>query len=90
MQGETSLIYKLPLKLDPGNAILVLELVPNLRLSDIFCRLTTSVDSTEHWHHHHNLTFGGSTSEFYMGPGAGHSCKLEEKDKTYLFHIDHV
>ena len=38
----TKLNYKMQLKLDPRNAIPVLEMVPNLLVSEIFKRLTTS------------------------------------------------
>ena len=43
IQLGTKLNYKMQLKLDPRNAIPVLELVPNLLVSEIFKRLTTSV-----------------------------------------------
>ena len=42
IQLGTKLNYKMQLKLDPRNAIPVLELVPNLLMSEIFKRLTTS------------------------------------------------
>ena len=42
IQLGTKLNYKMLLKLDPRNAIPVLELVPNLLVSEISKRLTTS------------------------------------------------
>ena len=47
VQLRTGLNYKILLNLDPGNAILVLELVPNLPVSEIFNRLTTSALQTK-------------------------------------------
>ena len=44
MQLGTRYNYKMPLNLDPRNAILVLELVPNLGVSGTFIHLTTSAE----------------------------------------------
>ena len=47
LQLGTRFNYKMPLNLDPRNVILVLELAPNLGVSEIFNLLTTSAFSAE-------------------------------------------